>query len=155
MAAGGGALGVGTVFAVNTDGSGFTNLHSFMVSDGANPSARLLLLGHTLYGTAAGDGTHSGGTVFRVNTDGTGFTNLYNFTTTFPYNTNSDGASPSSGLILSGHTLYGTASAAGPSGGGTVFALSTDGTGFKTLHCFAGRNPNNQTNSDGGHPLAG
>src|SRR2546429_4860192 len=47
----GGGGGWGTVFAVNTDGTGFTNLHSFNYSDGANPWAGLILSGHTLYGT--------------------------------------------------------------------------------------------------------
>ena len=60
------------------------------------------------------------GTVFAINTDGSGFTNLYRFTG------GSDGAEPVAGLILSGNTLYGTTSAAGPNGNGTVFALTLD-----------------------------
>src|SRR2546425_3525237 len=48
----GGSWGAGTVFAVNTNGTGFTNLHSFAYSDGANPATRLILSGNTLYGTA-------------------------------------------------------------------------------------------------------
>ncbi|TAK96023.1 MAG: hypothetical protein EPO07_14885, partial [Verrucomicrobia bacterium] len=36
----GGSSGNGAVFAVSTDGTGFTNLHSFVSgSDGANPQA--------------------------------------------------------------------------------------------------------------------
>jgi len=38
--------------------------------------------------------------------------------------TNSDGANPEGGLILSGSTLYGTAHGGGPTDDGTVFALS-------------------------------
>ena len=52
----GGSSGNGTVFAVNTDGTGFTNLHSFYCctnSDGAYPYAGLILSGNTLYGTAS------------------------------------------------------------------------------------------------------
>src|SRR5712692_7600728 len=42
----GGSSGDGTAFAVNTDGTGFTTLHSFTFgSDGANPNAGLLLSG--------------------------------------------------------------------------------------------------------------
>ena len=51
---------------------------------------------------------------------------------------NSDGANPRAGLILSGNTLYGTASNGGTSGNGTVFAVNTDGTGFTNLHSFTG-----------------
>ena len=77
----GGSSGNGTVFAVNTDGTGFTTLHSFTGgSDGADPNAGLILSGNTLYGTASHGGSSGNGTVFAVNTDGTGFTNLHSFT---------------------------------------------------------------------------
>jgi uncharacterized repeat protein (TIGR03803 family) len=85
-------------------------------------------LGNFLYGTTKYGGTWGNGTGFAVNTNGTGFTNVYLFTGF------SDGADPNGGLILSGNTLYGTAPYGGPWGGGTVFAVSTDGTGFTTLH---------------------
>jgi len=55
------------------------------------------------------------------------FTTLHIFTATFgtyPNATNSDGAWPRAGLILSGNTLYGTAFEGGSSGYGTVFSLS-------------------------------
>jgi uncharacterized repeat protein (TIGR03803 family) len=54
------------------------------------------------------------------------FTTLYSFTATSgPYpSINSDGANPAAGLVLSGNTLYGTASAGGGSGLGTVFAVN-------------------------------
>ena len=46
-------FGSGTVFAVNTDGTGFTNLYSFTGgSDGTDPDGTLLLSVNTLYGTA-------------------------------------------------------------------------------------------------------
>jgi uncharacterized repeat protein (TIGR03803 family) len=130
-ASAGGSGGNGTVFKVNTNGTGFTILHSFTASansinsDGAWPYAGLILSGNTLYGTAVHGGSSGNGTVFAVHTDGTGFTNLHSFTVTAsssPHN-NSDGANPWAGLILSGNTLYGTASYGGSSGNGTVFAL--------------------------------
>jgi uncharacterized repeat protein (TIGR03803 family) len=114
----GGSSGYGTVFAVNTDGTGFTNLHSFTGSDGAYPYAGLILSSNTLYGTASAGGSSGNGTVFAINTDGTRFTVLHSFTG------GSDGALPVAGLVLSGDTLYGTASAGGRSGNGTVFSLS-------------------------------
>src|SRR5262249_22549642 len=60
---------------------------------------------------------------------------------------NFQGANPNAGLILSGNTLYGTAAAAGSSGAGTVFAVNTDGTGFRLLHIF--------TYTDGANPWSG
>ena len=130
----GGSSGMGMAFAIKTDGTCFTNLHSFTLSDGAEPQARLISSGNTLYGTAHIGGRWGKGTVFAGNTDGTGFTNLHSFTG------GKDGAIPQAGLILSGNILYGTASYGGErSGAGTVFALNTSGTGFKTLHSFDGR----------------
>src|SRR5437899_11326960 len=58
------------------------------------------------------------------------------FTTLHTFQGNSDGANPDAGLVLSGNILYGTAQAGGDSGNGTVFALNTDGTGFRNLHSF-------------------
>ncbi len=138
---GGGSAGNGAVFAVNTDGTGFTNLHSFAFSEGINPFAGLLISGNTLYGTASQGGSSGNGTVFAINTDGTGFTNLHNFTG------GSDGANPFAGLVISGNTLYGTATGGGSAGNGDVFAINTNGTGFTNLYSFTGGN-------DGASPYA-
>src|SRR5205809_7385565 len=111
-------------------------------SDGAHPEAGLILAGNILYGTAEKGGGSSNGTVFAVNTDGTGFTNLHSFTAlskdSFGNKTNSDGANPYAGLMLSGNTLYGRAAKGGSACNGTVFAVKTDGTGFRTVDSCAG-----------------
>jgi len=146
----GGNSGKGTVFALNTDGTGLTTLHSFAVNDGAWPQAGLILSGDTLYGTAAAGGSLGRGTVFKVRTNGAGFTTLHSFTG------GSDGDTPNARLLLSGNTLYGTASVGGTANNGTVFAVSTNGTGFKTLHSFTlGTGGSYPTNSDGVSPQAG
>lgn len=150
----GGSSGNGTVFAVKTDGSHFTNLYAFSAlvhgtnSDGADPFAGLILQSNTLYGTTTEGGTGGNGTVFAVNINGTGFTNLHNFTAANPGIPNSDGAEPFGDLILSGNKLYGTANSGGSYGYGTVFAINTDGTDFTNLHSF------NRT-SDGAYLWAG
>ena len=82
------------------------------------------------------------------------FTNLHSFTLLNNY-TNSDGARPYAGLILSGNTLYGTAFYGGSSGNGTVFAVHTNGTGFTNLHSFTAFSVLSSTNSDGANPEAG
>jgi uncharacterized repeat protein (TIGR03803 family) len=63
---------------------------------------------------------------------GTGYTNLHAF------NYSTDGAHLWAGLVLSGNTLYGTASGGGSANfpGGTVFRVDTDGAGFVTLRNF-------------------
>jgi uncharacterized repeat protein (TIGR03803 family) len=158
----GGALGWGTVFALNTDGTGFTTLHNFTApvgspltnGDGAYPRARLMLSGNTLYGTTWQGGSSGAGAVFAVNTDGTGFATLHSFAAALgPGATNSDGAYPRAGLVLAGNTLYGTAAYGGSTGSGTVFALNTDGSGFTILHTFSSNDY--YTNSDGAYPWAG
>ena len=161
----GGSSDKGTVFAINTDGTGFTNLHSFTAisgfpietnSDGAGPYAGLLLSGNTLYGTTEYGGSSGNGTVFKINTDGMDFTNLHSFTT-LVNSTNSDGINPVSELVLSGNTLYGTALNGGSGGNGTVFAINTDGTGFTNLYSFSAgfvTNINFVTNIDGAWPYA-
>jgi uncharacterized repeat protein (TIGR03803 family) len=139
----GGSADDGTVFGVNTDGTGFTNLHSFTGtlgdagyyggtnSDGADPGGGLILSGNTLYGMAGAGGSSAAGTVFSFNTNGSGFTNLHSFTN------GTDGGYPGGGLIISGDTLYGTAADFGGSGSyGTVFSVETNGLGFRTVHSF-------------------
>jgi uncharacterized repeat protein (TIGR03803 family) len=141
----GSSSGRGAVFAINTDGTGFTNLYSFIGTGGSNPEAGLIVSGNTLYGTTFAGGSSGYGNVFRVNTDGLDFTNLHGFPSYYP--TNSDGANPQAGLILSGNTLYGTAEDGGSSDSGTVFAVNTDGSSFTNLHSFTG--------GDGLEPVAG
>ena len=69
----------GTIFKINTDGTGFTNLHSFTQtystnSDGVNPKSTLILSGNTLYGTTMAGGPSGSGVIFSINTNGDNFT---------------------------------------------------------------------------------
>jgi uncharacterized repeat protein (TIGR03803 family) len=112
------------VFAVNTDGTGFTVLHHFDGSSGVSPGAGLTLAGSTLFGTTLAGGGLGNGTVFSINTNGADFTILHNFTPAPPPNlTNYDGTSPASALVLSGYTLYGTTAGGGSAGKGVAFSL--------------------------------
>jgi uncharacterized repeat protein (TIGR03803 family) len=180
----GGSSGNGTVFMVNTDGTSYTVLKSFPAlvpanfggtnSDGAKPTGDLVLDGNTLYGTANGGGAAGNGTVFKINTDGLGFVVLKTFSPTFQgtnnvsgnilvHGTNSDGAHPVAGLVLSGSTLYGTTFYGGTSSNGVVFKLQADGDGFTVLKNFSGltipagvpAGTPYGTNSDGANPRAG
>jgi len=155
----GGTSGYGTVFAINTNGTGFTNLHNFTSTkeDGAFPYAGLVISGSTLYGTALTGGRFGFGAVFAINTDGTGYTNLHSFTTTSGSDlANGEGAYPYGGLSLSGSTLYGTAYDGGISGEGTVFAINTSGASFTNLYSFTATAGSfyPYTNGDGANPYA-
>jgi uncharacterized repeat protein (TIGR03803 family) len=127
----------GTVFSVNVDGTGFTNLHSFTPlingtnGDGATPLGDLILSGDILYGTTFEGGLFNRGVIFSINTDGSGFSTVY----TFQF---ADGGTSLAGLVISGNTLYGTTGVEGSIGGGYVFSVNTDGTAFNILHVFGG-----------------
>jgi uncharacterized repeat protein (TIGR03803 family) len=133
----GGRYDGGTVFKVETGGTGFGLLHEFVPTlEGRNPRAALLLSGSTLYGTTTTGRT----TVFKIQTDGTGFNILHAFT-------GSEGYDAESPLSLSGDTLYGTTWFGGTGTNGTVFQVNIDGTGFTTLYNFSG--------GDGANPYGG
>jgi uncharacterized repeat protein (TIGR03803 family) len=133
----GGSAHGGTVFRLAPDGSGYTILHSFTgaPTDGQNPNAGLIQgLDGTLYGTTQFGGTNSAGTIFRLAPDGSGFILLHSFTGNPP----DAGAHPDAGLIQgSDGTFYGT-TVDSYIGGGTVFKLAPDGSGFTLLHNFQG-----------------
>jgi len=153
-----GSTNVGSVFAVNTDTTGFTNLHNFVGSDGSFPYGFLVFSGNTMYSTTASGGSSHYGTIFALNTDGTSFATLHNYTATeTALSTNTDGAVPFGGLTLSGNTLYGTTQTGGTSGSGTIFAVNTNGTGFTTLYNFTltSEDYRKGTNSDGSEPASG
>ena len=124
---------VGTVYKVNTDGTGCQVLLEFNGTLGADPVADLTISGSTLFGTASFGGSGDAGIVFAVNTDGTGFEVLHTFTAG-----TTDGERPLAGLTLDGSTLFGTTEFGGTANMGTVFSMNTDGTGFQLLHSFAG-----------------
>jgi uncharacterized repeat protein (TIGR03803 family) len=121
----GGRSGAGTLFSINTNGLSFASLFSFPEDyDNALPEGPLILSGNILYGTFDLGGDSGNGNPFAININGLGFTNLYSFTATDANGNNRDGANPVEGLVLSGSTLYGPASAGGTNGNGTVFSLT-------------------------------
>jgi uncharacterized repeat protein (TIGR03803 family) len=117
---GGHSVKVGTVFSISTTGTEHM-LYSFRYpSDGENPTASLIDVNGTLYGTTyqgGKDGNSSwDGTVFSVTTSGAEHV-LHDFGN-FP-----DGAAPMASLIDVKGTLYGTTSTGGTHNEGTIFTL--------------------------------
>lgn len=110
----------GTVFKVTASGT-ITVLHKFDDSTGGgSPSAGLINVKGTLYGTAALGGRHKEGTAFAMTTSG-------KETVLHAFGSSNDGAQPEAGLLNVKGTLYGTTSGGGTYGLGTVFTLTTSG----------------------------
>ena len=159
----GGLNGNGVIFSVPTNGTPSTLLHTFTAldsntgtnTDGATPVGPMVLSGGALYGTTSAGGAGGNGTVFSVGTNGNNFTNLYSFTALDPVTgTNTDGAIPYGGLVLSNGILYGTTMTGGPGESGTIFSIGTNGNGFAVLHPFTAVDPVSRTNTDGARPVA-
>ena len=139
--------GCGTVFKLAPGSPTWSEsvLHAFTGgSDGQEPNARLVLdsqgnlYGTTMLGGNAGTVCASGcGTVFRLALASSSWQEsvLYAFTG------GKDGAAPYAGLTIdSAGNLYGTASAGGSTGSGTVFKLTQGSSAWTetVLHAFSG-----------------
>ena len=144
----GGPAGLGVLYKVNKDGTGFTKLVDFTGSaTGSTPRAGVIEGSDgALYGT-----THRGGATgptgfgvaYRVKKDGTGFTKLIDFTG------KDTGTWPLGGVIEgSDGALYGTTYTGGSAHLGVVYRASKDGTGFAKLVDFT-------SSATGGSPRAG
>lgn len=114
----GGASDQGVVFRIREDGSGFKVLHQFGRSTGGVPTGSVAqgFDGLTLYGTTSQGGERNGGILFQIRTNGTRFEVLHSFAA-------KSGNVPLDGPIVSanGRRLYGTTSAAGEKGGGSIY----------------------------------
>ena len=133
---GGPGQGYGSVYRLSTDGTGFSVLHGFRSSnsstDGTFPSGLMVGKDGRLYGLTARGGANNAGTVFQLTTGGS-FKVLHSLSaSSVGANFNAVLAQDSSG------TLYGTTDTGGTAGRGSVFKVSTSGSGFTVLHSFAG-----------------
>jgi len=132
----GGSSNYGTVFRINTDGSGFTTLWSMRgatANEGANIYAGLTpATDGNLYGVTYAGGVPAGyGTIFRITTSGA-LTTLYVFTG------GTDGANPIASMQqASDGYLYGTTHLGGSSNLGVIFRMNLSGAGV-ILHQFSG-----------------
>jgi autotransporter-associated beta strand protein/uncharacterized repeat protein (TIGR03803 family) len=113
----------GSVFKINKDGSGYTTLKSFTWSGNGGKGEGV---DGSLYGATQFGGSSGNGTVFRIDKDGSNYSILHDFIFL------SEGRRPATALMQATNgLLYGVAS--GYADGGTVFTLTTVGTGFAVL----------------------
>ena len=147
----GGASGAGMVYRIAPKGRE-TVLYSFAGgADGAKPEAALAMdAAGNLYGTTTAGGSNGNGTVFKLTvpkkTNG-----KWREKVLYSFGSGTDGTTPVSGVTLDAKgNLYGTASAGGAYGLGTVFKLAPSKSGWteSILHDF-------QNSTDGAVPYAG
>jgi uncharacterized repeat protein (TIGR03803 family) len=132
----GGSSDCGTLFEISSHGA-FRVLHTFTCGrDGGVPLGTIEEYKGNLYGNAARGGAKGYGTVWQYNTRTHKLTVLHSFL-------QSDGSIPFGGVTCRPGTnaactgeFYGTASAGGASGNGTLWKVDSKGK-FSTLHSFA------------------
>ncbi|MBV8531812.1 MAG: hypothetical protein JO104_10875 [Candidatus Eremiobacteraeota bacterium] len=122
----GGRNGMGSIFHLQTNGTGEKLDHSFPPG-GTLPQTALLDVKGDLFGTTSVGGTQDGGALFKL-VHGKVHT-LHNF------GGNSDGNTPVADLIDVKGTIYGTTHTGGSSGTGTVFAVTRGGK-YKVIYSF-------------------
>jgi uncharacterized repeat protein (TIGR03803 family) len=122
----------GGVFRIRPDGSGYQQLHVFNQTDGAFPRYALTIANGRLFGTTDQGGANSYGVLFGIDTSGT------NFTVHRDFDFSVDGASPQETTLASDGLLYGVTATSNinPGGGGTLFRINPDGSGFTTVYEF-------------------
>jgi uncharacterized repeat protein (TIGR03803 family) len=144
----GGTNGVGIVFSIDPTTGAEAVLHTFgSGTDGADPTANLLDVKGTLYGTTNNGGAFGDGTVYSLDPATGAETVVYSFCSQANC---ADGENPFGGLIdvkgtLYGMTFSGGANSCSSRGCGTVYSLDP-ATGAETvLHSFGasgdGANP--------------
>lgn len=116
---GGGSNSDGTLFSFDPVAKTFTTLASFgtTTATGQRPTADLINVNGTLYGTTSIGGSATHGTLFSYNPATTTFTTLASFGTGAL-----SGLSPDASVIDVNGMLYGTTEKGGSSSGGTLFS---------------------------------
>lgn len=147
---GNGSHGYGAIYSRAADGSPYIEHEFTGGADGAYPTGSPLLdswnvTNLVMYGVTAGDygWTNTAGTLY-VCWDYMGFSVLH----TFASNTATNGTGPVGKLVKIGPVLYGVTKYGGIYGGGTIYQININGTGFKVLHSFSPL-------ADGAAPMAG
>jgi uncharacterized repeat protein (TIGR03803 family) len=124
----------GTVFKFDPMSNIITPLTPFSCgTDGSSPQG-LTVSGGFLYGTTAYCGLSGGGTVFKIDPGNGSLTTLYNFLQNCCNGTK--GYYPKAGVIASGGFLYGTTTAGGYDGRGTVYKLDPNSLAVTPLLSF-------------------
>lgn len=161
MTAFGGRFGLGTIYRILPNGAGFVLLHSFNSPSGSMPHGFVIQSGSFLYGMTGSGGftppesnfpskaawapfSQGNGVVFRLNMINGAYKVLHRFGYLGPNSPGTlpggivDGAAPDhGGLVLSNGRLFGLATYGGRNGGGVLFSVRPDGSGYRVKRTFA------------------
>ena len=144
----GGAGGMGVLYKMNLDGTGFTKLRDFAASEGrpldsySYSDTSIIASGNAIYGSLYDGSSNWEGILYKIDADGKNWEILKNF----DYST--DGYAPSP-CFLDGNVIYGTCYESGGNpvnDEGAIFRVNSDGKDFTTLYTFQG-------GSDGANPI--
>jgi uncharacterized repeat protein (TIGR03803 family) len=134
----GGVDSDGIIFSINTNGTGYSTIHSFNgTTDGSDPEGTLAASadGTTLYGFADNGGAPGdAGTIFSIRPDGSQFTVLHSF-----LGTSADGGFPFSGHpVLIGNSIYGMTNQDGLDSDGAIFEFGSPMKMFVSNSTYSG-----------------
>jgi uncharacterized repeat protein (TIGR03803 family) len=138
----GGYNNFGVVFSLQTDGTGYAELHGFAAypGDGITPNTGVSGDGTMLFGTTGMGGANIGGTIFSLEPNVSSAAVIHSFPASpedgdFPY------AAPLlDNGVLYGSTVWGPEPASTPfppgSDTGVIYSLQTDGSSYDILYTF-------------------
>lgn len=161
MTAEGGANGLGSLYRLRPDGTRFKLVHSFDQTGGNTPHGTVTQVGHRVFGMtrygavrasesafpdekAFEDYTYGNGVIFVYNLKRHRYRVLHEFGYTGPLSSGpgsntADGAVPFHGnLTVHGKRLWGMTTLGGKHGGGVIFSIKSDGSGYRIEHTFDG-----------------
>ncbi|HXB39911.1 MAG TPA: T9SS type A sorting domain-containing protein [Bacteroidia bacterium] len=126
----GGTFGLGTIFKILPNGTGYVKLLDFDgTTNGSLPYGDLYYDGSFLFGMTNTGGVFGGGTIFKIMPSGSGYSKLYDFD-------GMDGKWPVGSLISDGTFLYGMTPDGGLNNSGVTFKILPNGAGFTKLLDF-------------------
>ncbi len=135
----GGTPNLGVIFQWAPGAGAVTVVHTFgtVLSEGNSPLGSLVQLGTKLYGTTTAGGVNGEGTIFSWDLTGSAYADLISF------NSAVSGSQSKSTLTVYGGNLYGTTTAGGAHGTGTIFKYVPGAGSFPTIYDFpTGATPN-------------
>jgi uncharacterized repeat protein (TIGR03803 family) len=128
----GGSGSVGNVYKTSNSGLNQTSLHHFVTDyQGDRPVGDLIKVGNELVGFTSEGGINNLGVLFKYNIISQVYTKLVDF------NGTSNGANPTSSLLLASNgLLYGVTTFGGLNNGGVLFSYNLTTSVFTKLHDF-------------------